>query len=65
MSGWAIAVSRIVSASLTVPWVARSTPAASESAASCSASRGLGEPGGEESGGLRALSRADDDDHSP
>ena len=30
MSGWAIAVSRIVSASLTVPWVARSTPAASE-----------------------------------
>ena len=30
MSGWAIAVSRMVSASLTVPWVARSMPAASE-----------------------------------
>ena len=40
MSGWATAVSRIVSASDVVPWVTRSTPAASDSASARSRSPG-------------------------
>ena len=63
MSGWATAVSRMVSASDSVPCATRSSPAASEMHRRAARRSGLGEPGSEESGGLRALSRADDDDH--
>ncbi len=62
-SGWATAVSLMVSSSDVVPWVTRSTSAASDSAAQLVTQAGQLEPRGEEARGLGALAGADDDDH--
>ena len=62
-SGWATAVSRIVSASDSVPWATRSMPATADSQLSRSRQAGQLEPGGEEAGGLGALAGADDGEH--
>ena len=63
MSGWATAVSLIVSASETVPCATRSSPGGRREPAQPVAHPGQLEPGREEAGGLGALSRADDDEH--
>ena len=62
-SGWATAVSLMVSSSDVVPWVTRSTSAASERAVSWSRRPGSSSHGAEEARGLGALAGADDDDH--
>ncbi len=63
MSGWAIAVSLMVSASDVVPWATRSMSATADSQVSRSRKPGQLEPRGEEAGGLGALAGADDDEH--
>ena len=63
-SGWVTAVSLISSASAVVPRRARSRPVTSENSATCSAHAGQLEPGGEHAGGLGALARSEDGDHT-
>ena len=61
-SGWATAVSRIVSASDSVPWRSRSMPAARR-ASPALLDAGQLAPRGQEAGLLRPLAGADDREH--
>ena len=62
-SGWATAVSLMVSSSDVVPWVTRSTLGGVGQCGQLVAQAGQLEPRGEEARGLGALAGADDDDH--